>query len=91
MDIAAIEHAEQAATNQSRMCLSINRCIDKAGGLDAYILNTPDEKMGSDVGASLREEMLAAGLVPPPQRASRQAQAGGQQLAARQPSAAEPG
>jgi large subunit ribosomal protein L28 len=42
------------------------RCIDKAGGLDAYILNTPDKKMGSDVGAALRAEMLASGMVPPP-------------------------
>ena len=42
------------------------RCIDKAGGLDAYILNTPDHKMGSDVGTALREQMRAARLVPPP-------------------------
>lgn len=26
------------------------RCIDKAGGLDEYLLNTPDEKLNSDVG-----------------------------------------
>jgi hypothetical protein len=44
------------------------RCIDKAGGLDAYILNTPDKKLGSDVGAELRKEMLAAKMVPPPRR-----------------------
>ena len=47
------------------------RCIDKAGGLDAYILNTPDKKLGSDVGAELRREMLAAKMVPPPCRTSR--------------------
>lgn len=48
--------------------LPTRRCIDKAGGLDAYILNTPDKKLGSDVGAELRREMLAAKMVPPPHR-----------------------
>jgi large subunit ribosomal protein L28 len=56
------------------MCCGTRRCIDKAGGLDAYILNTPDEKLGSDVGAELRKEMLAAKMVPPPQRRPRAAQ-----------------
>ncbi len=35
-----------------------HRCIDKAGGLDEYILNTPVKKLGSDVGRKLRDEML---------------------------------
>jgi hypothetical protein len=34
------------------------RCIDKAGGLDLYLLRTPDKKMGSDIGARLRQEVL---------------------------------
>lgn len=36
------------------------RCINKVGGLDAYILNTPDSKMQSDIGAQLREQMKRA-------------------------------
>lgn len=66
--------------------------------MDAYILNTPDEKMGSDVGAALRKEMLAAKLVPPPaprltpRKSARSATApGGQQQTSQQPAAAEPG
>lgn len=75
--------------------LATCRCIDKAGGLDAYILNTPDEKLGSDVGADLRREMLAAKMVPPPRRtpaAARQpAQAGGKEHLAQQPPEQAPG
>jgi large subunit ribosomal protein L28 len=35
-----------------------HRNIDKAGGLDAYILNTPQKKLQSDVATELREQML---------------------------------
>lgn len=38
----------------SRLC----RNIDKAGGLDAYILNTPDTKLQSDVAVELRQRMI---------------------------------
>lgn len=81
-----------ATLGTETVCSGACRCIDKAGGLDAYILNTPDEKLGSDVGADLRREMLAAKMVPPPQRrprAARQpAQAGSQEQIGQQP--AEP-
>jgi large subunit ribosomal protein L28 len=30
------------------------RCIDKAGGLDAYLLNTRKEKLDSQVGVKLK-------------------------------------
>ncbi|KAK9818165.1 hypothetical protein WJX72_008080 [[Myrmecia] bisecta] len=36
------------------------RCIDKAGGLDSYLLNTPDKKLQSDVGMALRAQVAAA-------------------------------
>lgn len=36
------------------------RDIDKAGGIDAYILNTPDKKLQSDVAMELRAQMLSA-------------------------------
>ena len=32
--------------------------IDKAGGLDAYIMHTPDKHLDSDKALQLREEML---------------------------------
>ena len=35
------------------------RCIDKAGGLDYYVLNTKDKDLNSDVALRLREEILA--------------------------------
>lgn len=35
-----------------------NRNIDKAGGLDNYILQTPPHKLDSDVGEELRLKML---------------------------------
>ena len=37
-------------------CLSRN--IDKVGGIDAYIMGTPDKKLQSDVAMDLRAEML---------------------------------
>lgn len=33
------------------------RCIDKAGGLDNYIMNTPERKLASDVGMALRKQI----------------------------------
>ncbi|BDA43120.1 probable 50S ribosomal protein L28 at N-terminal half [Coccomyxa sp. Obi] len=36
------------------------RTIDKYGGLDAYLLETPDEKLASDVGSKLKEQIRAA-------------------------------
>lgn len=47
------------------------RCIDKAGGFDAYILHTPDKKLGSALGSELKERMQKAlsddpQLTPPP-------------------------
>ncbi len=39
------------------------RCIDKAGGLDNYVLNTRAEKMMSTKGLELKEKMMRALLV----------------------------
>ena len=36
------------------------RCIDKAGGLDNYVLNTRAEKMASLKGMELKDEMMRA-------------------------------
>ena len=36
------------------------RCIDKAGGLDRYILSQPKSEAQSLVAAELRERLLAA-------------------------------
>ena len=36
------------------------RNIDKAGGLDNYILQTPSHKLDSDVGDQLKQKMQAA-------------------------------
>lgn len=33
------------------------RCIDKAGGLDNYIMNTPEKKLASDIAMSLRKQI----------------------------------
>lgn len=38
------------------------RCIDKCGGLDNYILNTPPEKLDSERGEELRELITRAML-----------------------------
>ena len=35
------------------------RCIDKAGGLDNYVLYTKDKDLNSDVAVKLRERILA--------------------------------
>ena len=34
------------------------RCIDKAGGLDNYVLNTKEKDLNSDVALELRERIL---------------------------------
>jgi len=36
------------------------RCIDKAGGLDNYVLNTSAEKMASLKGMELKDKMMRA-------------------------------
>ncbi len=38
----------------------LGRTIDKYGGLDAYLLETPDEKLASDVGSKLKGQIRAA-------------------------------
>lgn len=38
------------------------KCIDKAGGLDNYVLNTPVAKMMSLKGMELKEKMTRAAL-----------------------------
>lgn len=48
-----IERATEAST------LSAYRCIDKAGGLDRYILSQPKSEANSFVAAELRERLLA--------------------------------
>lgn len=35
----------------------LHRCIDKAGGLDNYLMNTPEKKLASDVGMALRKQI----------------------------------
>ena len=35
------------------------RCIDKAGGLDRYLLKSSDQELGSDVGSGLKAEIIA--------------------------------
>ena len=36
------------------------RSIDRAGGLDAYLLSTPPSKLDSDAGEELRARIVAA-------------------------------
>ena len=35
------------------------RCIDKAGGLDRYLLKSSDQELGSDIGSRLKAEIIA--------------------------------
>ena len=35
------------------------RCIDKAGGLDAYLYHTPDHKLNSRLGVAIKQRMYA--------------------------------
>eukprot|EP00884_Botryococcus_braunii_P009833 jgi/Botrbrau1/18851/Bobra.177_2s0013.1 len=39
---------------QLRVTTTALRCIDKAGGLDEYLLNTPDHKLASELGVKLK-------------------------------------
>ncbi|EFN56127.1 hypothetical protein CHLNCDRAFT_144754 [Chlorella variabilis] len=41
-----------------RVTAAALRDIDKVGGIDAYILNTPDKQLQSDVAVDLRQRML---------------------------------
>lgn len=38
---------------------AIHRCINKAGGLDRYLLKTPDQELASDTGSKLKNEIFA--------------------------------
>jgi len=38
---------------------AVFRCIDKAGGLDRYLLKTSDEQLASDVGSKLKSQIIA--------------------------------
>ncbi len=38
---------------------AVCRCIDKAGGLDRYLLKTTDQELASDTGSKLRSEIIA--------------------------------
>lgn len=42
-----------------RVTTAAMRCIDKAGGLDAYIYHTPDHKLNSRLGVALKQRMQA--------------------------------
>ena len=46
--------------NSSSVTTNALRWIDKAGGLDNYVLNTPPQKLLSTSGMALRERILAA-------------------------------
>lgn len=35
------------------------RCIDKAGGLDRYLLKSSDQELSSDKGSKLKAEIIA--------------------------------
>lgn len=43
-----------------RMTTQALHQIDASGGIDEYLLNTPDEKLNSDVGKKLRSRVLEA-------------------------------
>lgn len=45
-------------TVQLRVSSAALRTIDKLGGIDAYILKTPENKLQSDAGMALKEKML---------------------------------
>ena len=44
---------------QLRVTTAAMRCIDKAGGLDAYIYHTPNHKLNSKLGVALKQRMVA--------------------------------
>ena len=41
-----------------RVTANTLRCIDKAGGLDNYVVYTKDKDLNSDVALKLRERIL---------------------------------
>ena len=40
-----------------RLTTAAMRCIDKAGGFDAYIYHTPEKKLQSKLGMALKQRM----------------------------------
>jgi len=42
-----------------RLTTSAMRCIDKAGGLDPYILHTPETRLDSKLAIALKDRMVA--------------------------------
>lgn len=55
-----------------RMTTAAMRWIDKAGGFDSYIYHTPEKKLASELGMTLKKRMHAIvrnhpdDLAPPP-------------------------
>ena len=59
--ICVLARCQHAAAMAAACCLPPPphcRDIDKAGGIDAYILNTPDKKLQSDVAVELRQKLI---------------------------------
>lgn len=58
--------SEWCMTAQSNLqCVDVHqhpnadcRCIDKAGGLDQYLLQTSHEKLASDLGSQLKSRII---------------------------------
>lgn len=48
------------------------RCIDKAGGLDRYLLKSSDQELGSDIGSRLKAEIVAKRQMQKLQKAAQQ-------------------
>ncbi|KAL4448563.1 hypothetical protein ABPG75_005782 [Micractinium tetrahymenae] len=63
---------------QLRVTTAALRNIDKAGGIDAYIMNTPDSKLQSDAAVELRQRMIRR-LLRESHKAGQQAEQQGQQ------------
>ena len=42
-----------------RVTTAAMRCIDKAGGFDAYIYHTPEAKLNSKLGMALKQRLCA--------------------------------
>ena len=42
-----------------RVTTAAMRCIDKAGGFDAYIYHTPEAKLNSKLGMALKQRLFA--------------------------------
>ena len=58
-----------STTIRIRLTTAAMRCIDKAGGFDAYIYHTPQKKLQSTLGMALKNRMVAVvekfDLTPP--------------------------